>query len=268
MTFEEIKRDAVNEWQALINSDKPRILVGSATCGRASGAFAVIEAIKTALANHGIQAIIMEVGCIGTCYTEPIINIIKPGRPQVYYGNVTPEIGARLVEDYLINDNVRSDLALGTVGDTTIEGIPRLFDLPMLKHQVRIILRRCGIINPENINHYIANDGYSGLTRALSMKPQEVIEEIKKAGLRGRGGAGFSTGLKWELCRNSPGDIKYIICNADEGDPGAFMNRSLLEGDPHSVLEGMLLVCYWVKVILLRAEKPWQRTFKNAPIVK
>ena len=260
MTFEEIKKAAEAEWQGLENSPKPRILIGSATCGRASGALKVKDAMEAALARYGIQAIIMEVGCIGTCYVEPIINIIKPGRPQVYYGNVTPDTGAQLVEDYIINDNARPDLALGTVGDTTIEGIPRLYDMPMLKPQVRIVLRRCGIIDPENINHYIATDGYSGLMKAFSMTPEEVIEEIKRAGLRGRGGAGFSTGLKWELCRKNPGDIKYIICNADEGDPGAFMNRSLLEGDPHSVLEGMLIGAYAIGAskgyIYCRAEKP------------
>jgi len=130
----------------------------------------------------------------------------------------------------------------------------------MLKPQVRICLRNCGIIDPENINHYIARDGYSGLVKALGMKPEEVIEEVKKSGLRGRGGAGFPAGLKWELCRKSPGTIKYVICNADEGDPGAFMDRSLLESDPHAVLEGMLIGAYAIGAsegfIYIRAEYP------------
>ncbi len=110
----------------------------------------------------------MEVGCIGTCYIEPIINIIKPGQPHIYYGNVTPEIATQIIEDYLVNNNPRPDLALGTVGDKVIEGIPKLFDLPMLKPQVRIVLRNCGVIDPENINHYIANGGYSGLVKAFN----------------------------------------------------------------------------------------------------
>jgi NADH:ubiquinone oxidoreductase subunit F (NADH-binding)/NAD-dependent dihydropyrimidine dehydrogenase PreA subunit len=125
---------------------------------------------------------------------------------------------------------------------------------------VRIALRNCGFIDPENINHYIARGGYSGLIKALGMKPEAVIEEVKKSGLRGRGGAGFPTGVKWGLCRKSPGTIKYVICNADEGDPGAFMNRSLLEGDPHAVLEGILIGAYAIGTgegyIYIRAEYP------------
>jgi len=260
VTFEEIKRRAVAEWEALEQSPNPRILVGAATCGRAAGAMPVIRTIEDELKRHGVEATILQVGCIGLCYAEPLVDIIKPGRPRICYSQVTSELAAQLVKDYIVGDNPRPDLALGTLGDGEMEGIPRLFDLPMLKPQVRIVLRNCGYIDPENINHYIANGGYSGLVRALSMRPEEVIEEVKKSGLRGRGGAGFPTGRKWELCRNSPGKERYIICNADEGDPGAFMNRSLLEGDPHAVLEGMLIGAYAMGAthgyIYCRAEYP------------
>ena len=260
MIFDEIRSRAVSEWEALEHSDKPRILIGTATCGRAAGAMAVLETINRELARRKIKASVMQVGCIGPCYAEPLVNIIKPGRPHIYYANVTPELMAQLIADYLVKDNPHPDLALGTVGEDSVDGIPKLFDLPMLRSQPRIVLRNCGIIDPENINHYIARDGYSGLVRALGMKPEAVIEEVKKAGLRGRGGAGFPTGTKWELCRKSPGTIKYVICNADEGDPGAFMNRSLLEGDPHSVLEGLLIGGYAIGAsegyIYIRAEYP------------
>ena len=260
MTFDEIKAKAMSEWEALEHSDKPRILIGAATCGRASGALTMLEAINSELAQHNIEATIIQVGCIGLCYAEPLVDIVKPNRPRICYGNVTPEIIPQLIQDYIINDNPRSDLALGTIGDGSIKDIPKLFELPMLKPQVRMVLRNCGIIDPENINHYIARDGYSGLVKALGMKPEEVIEEIKRSGLRGRGGAGFPTGLKWEFCRKSPGKVKYLICNADEGDPGAFMNRSLLEGDPHAVLEGMLIGAYAIGAtegyIYIRAEYP------------
>ena len=260
MTFDEIQSQAISEWEALEHSDKPRIMVGAATCGRAAGALAVLEAINSKLAQQNIQATIIQVGCIGLCYAEPLANIIKPGRPHIYYGNLTPEIATELVEDYLVKDNPRPDLALGTVGDDGVKDIPKFFELPMLKPQVRVALRNCGLIDPENINHYIANDGYSGLVRALGMAPEAAIEEIKKSGLRGRGGAGFPTGLKWEFCRKSPSTVKYIICNADEGDPGAFMDRSLLEGDPHAVLEGMLIGAYAIGAtegyIYIRAEYP------------
>ncbi len=260
MTFDEIRSEAVSEWEALEQGDKPRIYIGTATCGRASGALTVLEAIESELARHNLEAIIVHVGCIGLCYAEPLVDIAKPGRPRICYANVTPEMIPQLIEDYLVNDNPRPDLALGTIGDGSVDGIPSLFDLPMLKPQVRIVLRNCGLIDPENIKHYIARGGYSGLVRALGMKPEEVIEEIKQSGLRGRGGAGFPTGRKWEFCRNAPGEVKYLICNADEGDPGAFMNRSLLEGDPHAVLEGILIGAYAIGAtdgyIYIRAEYP------------
>ena len=260
MSFEETRSRAISEWQALEHSDKPRILIGAATCGRAAGALAVLEAINSKLAQHNIDAIIIQVGCIGLCYAEPLVEIIKPSRPHIYYGNLTPQLASQIIEDYIIKDNPRPDLALGTTGDKSIKNIPKFFELPMLKPQIRIALRNCGHIDPENISHYIANGGYGGLVKALNMSPEEVIKEIKKSGLRGRGGAGFPTGLKWEFCRKSPGTVKYVICNADEGDPGAFMDRSLLEGDPHAVLEGLLIGAYAIGAtegyIYIRAEYP------------
>jgi len=236
MTFDEIQKQSVSEWENLQKSSKPRILVGAATCGLAAGAEQIISTLEDELAKHNIDAIITRVGCIGLCYSEPLVDIIKPGKPRISYGNVTPEIAVQIVEDYLINDNPRPDLTMGTVGDGEIEGINRLEELPILKPQVRISLRNCGHIDPDNINHYIANDGYSGIQKALAMTPQEVVAEVKNSGLRGRGGGGFSTGQKWEFCQREISEDKYLICNADEGDPGAFMDRSLLESDPHAVL--------------------------------
>ncbi|MDO8578000.1 MAG: NADH-quinone oxidoreductase subunit NuoF [Dehalococcoidales bacterium] len=260
MTFDKIQKKAVAEWKALQQDPRPQILLGMATCGQAAGAGSILEAVNRELTRHNIQATITDVGCIGLCYAEPLLDIIKPGRPRICYSAVTSKIVPQIIEDYLLKDNPRPDLALGTIGEGTIEGIPRLFDLPMLKSQVRIILRNCGYIDPEKINQYIANDGYTGLVKAFELGPEKVIEEIKKAGLKGRGGAGFPTGQKWEFCRRSPGNEKFIICNADEGDPGAFMNRSLLEGDPHSVLEGMVIGAYAIGAnygyIYCRAEYP------------
>ncbi len=260
MNFDDIQKRAKAEWEALEHSHKPRIIVGTGTCGRASGAFAVIEAINTELAKHNLEATLTQVGCIGLCYAEPLVDIVKPGRPRLSYGNVTPQTVPQLIEDYLVKDNPRPDLALGTIGDGSIDGIPRLFDLPMLKPQVRIVLKNCGVIDPEEIAHYIARGGYSGLAKALKITPEQIIDEVKKSGLRGRGGAGFPTATKWQLCRQSPDPVKYIICNADEGDPGAFMNRLLLEGDPHSVIEGMIIGAYGIGAtrgyIYCRAEKP------------
>ncbi len=260
MNFDEIKKKAAAEWEALEKSDKLHIIIGAATCGRAAGALAVINAINTELDKHGLQAIITQVGCIGICYAEPLVEIAKPNHPHIIYGNVTPKMVSQIIEDYVINDNPRPDLALGTIGDGDIDGIPKFWDMPMLKPQVRISLRNCGVVDPEKIDHYIARGGYRGLTNALKMTPQEVIEEIKKSGLRGRGGAGFPTGMKWQFCHDASGAPKYIICNADEGDPGAFMDRSLLESDPHAVLEGLLIGAHAIGAtegyIYCRAEYP------------
>lgn len=260
MSFADIQKQAIAEWDRLRHGPTPGILVGAGTCGRAAGAGAVLAAIHEELKQRNINAIVMEVGCIGLCCAEPLVGIIKSRRPRICYGNVTPEIMAQLIEDYLVNDDPRPDLAIGTIGRDVIDGIPNLFDSPVLKPQTRVVLHNCGFIDPTNIKHYIAVGGYSGLAKALQMKPEEIIAEIKRSGLRGRGGAGFPTGQKWEFCRKSPGEEKYIICNADEGDPGAFMNRFLLEGDPHSVLEGMLIGAYAIGAkqgyIYCRAEYP------------
>lgn len=260
MSFGEIRSQSIAQWKAMQESDRIRVLIGMGTCGRAAGAEDVLDALEQGLAEQHIQADILQVGCIGLCYAEPLIEVLKPGKPGVFYGVLTPELVGEIVNDYLVADNPRPDLALGTRGEGVLEGIPRLFDLPVLKPQVRISLRNCGNIDPENINHYIASGGYEGLARALEMNPQEVIDEIKKSGLRGRGGAGFPTGSKWQFCRDAAGDVKYVICNADEGDPGAFMDRALLEGDPHAVLEGMLIGAYAIGAsegyIYIRAEYP------------
>ena len=229
LSFEEIKKQADAEWGALQNSTKPRIFVGTATCGEAAGAKATLEAIKKELATSGVDAIVVEVGCVGFCYAEPLVDILKPGRPRISYGSVTPEKAVTLIRDYLMGDNPHPEMALGTIGEGTVQGIPRLVDTPTMQPQVRLSTRNCGNIDPININHYIANGGYSGFIKALKMTPEAVIDELKKSGLRGRGGAGFPTGQKWEFCRKSPGKEKYLICNADEGDPGAFMDRSQLE---------------------------------------
>ncbi len=240
MTFDEIQAQANSEWEALQESGEPRILIGTATCGRAAGATGVVEAFQRELERQGSSASIIQVGCLGICYTEPLVIIIKPDEMSICYANVTPEIVPRLVEGYILDDDPCLDFALGTFEAGEGEA-PLIPELSSFEHELRLILRNCGYIDPENINHYIANGGYSGLAKALKMSPDEIIDEIRKSGLRGRGGAGFRTGVKWELCRYAVGKPKYVICNADEGDPGAFMDRAILESDPHSVIEGMLI---------------------------
>ncbi|MEW6662336.1 MAG: NADH-ubiquinone oxidoreductase-F iron-sulfur binding region domain-containing protein [Bacillota bacterium] len=244
----------------LLNSEKPVILVGAATCGRASGAIEVIAALEAKLQETGVDAILRQVGCAGMCHAEVLVDIIKPGHPRITYGHVTPDVARQLVEDYLLNNNPRPDLALGTSGEGSISGIPILADQPEHKYQTRVVLRNCGHIDPTSIDDYIAQEGYKGLPIALAMAPEEIIQLIKKSGLRGRGGAGFPAGKKWESCLLAKNTEKYVICNADEGDPGAFMDRSVLEGDPHSVVEGMTIAGYTIGAakgyLYVRAEYP------------
>jgi len=258
--FKDIKEKAVKSYEAWRDSAPVRIIVGAGTCGRAAGADVVIEALKDELERRQIKADITRVGCIGLCYLEPLVDIVKQGKPRVCYGNITPNNVSKIIDGYIAADNPQSDMLLGSIGDEALDGVPKLFDMPVLKPQVRIATRNCGFIDPEDINQYIARGGYSGLDKALGMTPDDVIAEVSKSGLRGRGGAGAPTGWKWGLCRQNAGDKKYIICNADEGDPGAFMDRSVLEGDPHCILEGMLIGAYAMGAtdgyIYCRAEYP------------
>jgi NADH-quinone oxidoreductase subunit F len=257
MTFEEINNQAKSEWEALQKGS--HILVGTATCGRAAGALDVVDAFSKEMARRGLKVPIIQTGCIELCYADPLVTICKPDSFRVVYNNVTPDVVPRLVEGYIMGDDPCLELALGTLegGGEECVYIP---ELPRFEHELRLILGRCGYIDPENINHYIANGGYSGLEKALKIQPAKIIGELKKSGLRGRGGAGFPTHRKWELCRKAKSRPKYIICNADEGDPGAFMDRVVLESDPHQVIEGMIIAGYTIGAeqgyIYVRAEYP------------
>ncbi len=258
--FEEARQRALKEWNALQKSPVPTILVGTATCGRSAGALDVLDTLRRETDDRGLECQLIEVGCIGLCYAEPIISITKPSRPTIAYGSVTPEKAKELVERYLAGDDPVAEYGLGTIGNGGVDGIPPLFETPVFKPQVRRVLGKCGVIDPTRLDHYLAQGGYGGLAKALTRPPEEIIKEIKASGLRGRGGAGFPTWQKWQFCRDAPGEQKYLICNADEGDPGAFMNRSLLEGDPHALLEGMLIAGYALGAgtayIYCRAEYP------------
>jgi NADH-quinone oxidoreductase subunit F len=259
MTFEEIQNQAKSDWNSLYHGEVPHILIGTATCGRAAGALPVVEAFNRELLRRNAQAKVSEVGCIGLCSLEPLVTIIKPDSFTVCYNNVTPQVVPTLVEGYIQNDDPCLDLALGTLGGGEGEAV-YIPELSRFEHEHRLLLRNCGYIDPGNISHYIANGGYSSLVKALKMEPVAIIEEIKKSGLRGRGGAGFPTGRKWELCKQAPSETKYVICNADEGDPGAFMDRVVLESDPQQVIEGMIIAAYAVGAhdgfIYIRAEYP------------
>ncbi len=255
--FEEIKKQAESRWRGLQEA-KAIIMVGAATCGRAAGALEVLRAFKNELKKHKLDCPVIEVGCMGHCYAEPIVIIAKPAYPPICYQQVNPVIAQRLVREFILGDDPCLEFVLGALEESDL--VPSLADFPRAKFEQKVILKNCGHIDPEDIDHYIANGGYSALVKALQLKPAEIINEVKKSGLRGRGGAGFPTGEKWQICRNAPGKPKYLVCNGDEGDPGAFMDRAILESDPHSVIEGMLIAGYATGAgygyIYVRAEYP------------
>ena len=226
-----------------------RVVVGQGSCGIASGAKKTENELRRQIEEKHLDVPVSITGCVGTCYLEPIVDVYEDDGALTRYVHVQPDNVARIVDEHL---------AGGTpVAEQTIEEIDKDF----VGKQQRIVLRNCGHIDPENIDDYIAVGGYQAAEKALTkMKPKRVIGEIKAAGLRGRGGAGFPTWFKWEACRTKVEDEKYLVCNADEGDPGAFMDRSVLEGDPHSLIEGMIIGGYAMGashgVIYCRAEYP------------
>ncbi len=238
---------------------RAHVLICKGTGCTASGSAPVFEAFKTELARRGLdkEVMLVETGCHGMCEMGPIVVVYPEGS---FYCQVKPEDIPELVEEHLYKGRILQRL-LYTTPDVEKKKIPHYRDIPFYGKQRRIVLRNCGYINPDNIEEYIARDGYQALAKVLlELPPEETLDIVKKSGLRGRGGAGFPTGRKWEFARMAPGDKKYIVCNADEGDPGAFMDRSVLEGDPHSVIEGMLIGAYVIGsdegYIYCRAEYP------------
>jgi NADH:ubiquinone oxidoreductase subunit F (NADH-binding)/(2Fe-2S) ferredoxin len=237
---------------------KTKILVGMATCGQAAGAKGVWKALVDEVKKRKLDVLVKKTGCIGLCRHEPLVDVIRPGYPRITYDRVTPErvgelldgavkgkfskgIMARIDQEEFLLDDRRTRYCKGKL-PAYLTAVSPYTRIPFYKKQMRVALRNCGFIDPENINEYVAKGGYYALAQVLKEgKPEKIISQIKKSKLRGRGGAGFLTGVKWEVCRGADGDAKYLICNADEGDPGAYMDRSILEGDPHSVIEGMLL---------------------------
>ncbi len=227
---------------------KKLVRVGLASCGIAAGARQVYETLQKRLAGHP-DIVLKPTGCAGLCYAEALVEVAADGK-SVFYRNVTPAKAERIFAQDLLGGETVKDLA-----------IPAAEIESLLAKQRRIVLHNCGVIDPESLDDYLAQDGYKALQKVLAgITPEEVIDIVTRAGLRGRGGAGFATGTKWRLARRSPEPVKYLVCNADEGDPGAFMDRSVLESDPHSVIEGMLIAGYAIGAtegfIYVRAEYP------------
>ena len=255
-----IREEKRNELDLRVNTKadtrEKHILVCHGTGCTSSKSPEILKRFRKILKEKRIENVrVIQTGCFGLCAKGPIV-IIRP--EDTFYAMVTPEDCEEIIETHIIKGDRVERLLCKDIDGTIVS---KLDDLNFYKKQKRIALKNCGIINPEDIDEYIAFDGYLALEKVLSdMKPEEVIETIKNSGLRGRGGAGFPTGKKWELTRESEGKQKYVVCNADEGDPGAFMDRSILEGDPHSVLEAMAIAAYAIGAdkgyIYVRAEYP------------
>ncbi|HOW88399.1 MAG TPA: NAD(P)H-dependent oxidoreductase subunit E, partial [Candidatus Omnitrophota bacterium] len=248
------KKSALDEKKK--SASKKKILLCAGAGCIASGSLQLKKALTEKIKDEKLDIEVIETGCLGPCAQGPVI-VVEPDR--VFYENLKPADASDIVNEHLrkgkpVERLMPRDIKSG-------QSVPKQDQMDFFQKQTKIVLRNCGGIDPLKIGDYIAQDGYQSLAKVLtSMKPEEVIEQVKKSGLRGRGGAGFPTGMKWEFTRKAPGDVKYVICNADEGDPGAFMDRSVLEGDPHSVIEGMAIAAFAVGAsrgfVYVRAEYP------------
>ncbi|MDH5438388.1 MAG: NADH-quinone oxidoreductase subunit NuoF [Candidatus Bathyarchaeota archaeon] len=236
--LEEIRRKLLERKE----SEKRCITISSGTCGRVRDSQKVVEAIYDSVKKHGAgdKVCVRVTGCHGFCQVAPIVVIYPDG---IFYQRVKAKDAEDIITKTILNNRIVNRLLY--VDPTTEEKIVYEKDVPFFRKQMRLLLGNNRFVDPTKLEDYIAVEGYKALCKVLfEMKPEEVIEEIKKSGLRGRGGAGFPTGVKWESCRKAEGDIRYVVCNADEGDPGAYMDRSLLEGNPHSIIEGMIIGAY------------------------
>ncbi len=246
--------------QTSLYPTKIKITVGMATCGLAAGAETIYHTLQQRLEQRGLDALLTKTGCLGACHQEPIVEVRMPpaGNTPLLYTQLTRARARALVDELARGAPPANPWAVITHDESPFidprvewrrpsgfEAAPIFSEQPFVARQRKIVLRNCGVIDPASIEEYIARGGYQGLRRTLRrFAPQDVIAEVTRSGLRGRGGGGFSTGRKWQVARDQPGDVKYLICNGDEGDPGAYMDRTVLESDPHSVVEGMIIGAY------------------------
>jgi len=242
--------------------DRPVIYIGTGTCGLGAGAGKVLQAIETYLKRERVEADVVQVGCIGLCSEEPLVDVQLPGRPRLAFSSVTPKLVPEILNAVLGGSLPRKEpLGQFSGAGEPWPGVPRMDANPFLARQCRVVLATSGLLDPNRIDEYIAWGGYSSVARVLStMTREQVCSLVEASGLRGRGGGGFPTGKKWKFALQAEADQKYLVCNADEGDPGAFMDRAVGESDPHRLLEGMLIAAYAIGAtkayIYIRAEYP------------
>jgi len=241
----------------------PTVFVGTGTCGLGAGAAATIAAIRDEAEKKNFDLEIVEVGCIGLCSAEPLLEIQAPGRNRVVFKNVTADKAPLLLDVFFVGV-LQDEMVLGQHRGEGLEpwpDAPYLDEHPFFAPQTRWVLKNCGIIDPTRIDEYVASGGYQVLSKMLAeQSPDAVCDAVEASGLRGRGGGGFPTGRKWRFARQTAGELKYLVCNADEGDPGAFMDRAVIEGDPHRLVEGMAIAAYAIGAskayVYIRAEYP------------
>ena len=259
--YQSMQQKAEEKWNAFVASGTPTIHIGMATCGLAAGAEETKKAFEDNLEQTGLEAGIHPIGCHGHCYAEPlvIVHVPESGYPPIMYQNVTEGKARMLVKNFIGEHDPCFDHIYGATTEES-EVIPALNLFPRFYKEKRIIMEKCGQINPAEIDEYLALGGYASLTAALQTEPADIIQTISDSGLRGRGGAGFPTGKKWAIAAEQQADEKIVICNADEGDPGAYMDRTILESNPHQMLEGLAICARAVGadrgIIYVRAEYP------------
>jgi len=243
--------------------EKPVIFIGTGTCGLGAGAGKTLNVIKSYLEDKKIEADIVEVGCIGLCAEEPLMDVQFPGKTRLSFKSVTEDKAERILTSVFDEEVPAEDVLLQIKsGDNKVyDNVTTMDDFPFFKHQTRWVLQNCGKVDPENIDQYIAHGGYRGLAETLrNHTPSDICDNILESGLRGRGGGGFPAARKWRFALDTPSEQKYFICNADEGDPGAFMDRAVIEGDPYALVEGLTIASYAIGAskayIYIRAEYP------------
>jgi NADH-quinone oxidoreductase subunit F len=256
MNFEQLQTVG----QTRLYPDKIKITVGMATCGLAAGAAVIFETLQQRVEQRGLDVMLTKTGCLGCCHQEPIVEVRMPDRAPLIYAKMTRARARALVDELGRGSPPANPWAVITHDESPFidprvelnkpigfETAPLFSEQPFVTRQRKIVLRNCGVIDPTSLEEYLARGGYQGLQRTLrDFTPQYVIDEMSRSGLRGRGGGGFTTGRKWQIAHDQSGDTKYLICNGDEGDPGAYMDRTVLESDPHSVIEGMIIGAYAV----------------------
>ncbi|MBW1646118.1 MAG: NADH-quinone oxidoreductase subunit NuoF [Deltaproteobacteria bacterium] len=255
----DMRQAAEEQWRELHEPEIPVIYVGNATCGRAAGSQETIASFEESLAEKGLEARLVKVGCLGHCYAEPLVIIHYPGYPPLMYQKVGAGEARVLVNSFLKDGSDPCfEYLFGALEPN--DTFPTLMDYPRYLFEKRVIMEHCGLIDPASLDHYLAVGGYQGLAKALEAGSRRVVQEIKDAHLRGRGGAGFPTGIKWEIAANASRHPKVVICNGDEGDPGAYMDRTLMESNPHQVLEGLIIAALAIgasrALLYIRAEYP------------